>query len=557
MLLNLHISKYTLIDNSDIEFHSGFSVITGETGAGKSILLGALGLLTGERADVKTIKEGANKCTVEAVFKAEGTDISHFFSDNELDFDGSECILRREISINGKSRAFINDTPVTLTQMKALGRKLIDIHSQHQNLLLSESDFQLNILDSIAQNDPLLSTYKEVFSEYKNCSAELASLKENINRKRTDEDYLRYQLEQLDDAHLKEGEQEELEQEQQMLSHAEEIKETLFGICNAFDGEEHNLLEVLSRSSANLSHISRYYPEAQPLSERLESASIELKDIIEELKSKLDDEGSDPSRLREIDERLSFIYDMQRKHRLNSVSELLAKADEIRKQLSLIDDADEILAEKEKKCMSLKKKAEEQASLLSSARRLAAKKLSADIEQRLIPLGMPDIRFVIEITTVDELSGTGADNVKFLFSANKSAPLREISEIASGGEIARVMLCLKAIMSNVVGCPTIIFDEIDTGVSGRIAEQMALTMQKMSHDGRQVISITHLPQIAARGEHHYHVYKQNDDSTTTSNIELLTPDERISEIAYMLSGRNITDAAIKNAHELLEYKNKK
>lgn len=557
MLLNLHISKYALIDNSDIEFHSGFSVITGETGAGKSILLGALGLLTGERADVRTIKEGANKCTVEAVFKAGGTDISRFFSDNELDFDGSECILRREISINGKSRAFINDTPVTLAQMKALGRKLIDIHSQHQNLLLSGSDFQLNILDSIAQNGSLLSTYKRLFSEYKNSSAELASLKENISRKRSDEDYLRFQLEQLDEAQLKEGEQEELEQEQQMLSHAEEIKETLFGICNAFDGEEHSLLEVLSRSSANLFHISRYYPEAQSLSERLESASIELKDIIEEVKSKLDDEGSDPSRLQEIDERLSFIYDMQRKHRLDSVSELLAKADEIRKQLSLIDDADEILAEKERKCVSLKKKAEEQASLLSSARRLAAKKISAGIEQRLIPLGMPDIRFVIKITTADELSGTGADNVRFLFSANKSTPLREISEIASGGEIARVMLCLKAIMSNVAGCPTIIFDEIDTGVSGRIAEQMALTMQKMSHDGRQVISITHLPQIAARGERHYRVYKQNDDSTTTSNIELLTPDERISEIAYMLSGRNITDAAIKNAHELLDYKNNK
>lgn len=552
MLLKLHISKYALIDNTDIDFYPGFSVITGETGAGKSILLGAINLLLGERADVRVIKAGAQKCVVEAVFKSYSIETANFFRENDLDFVDGECIIRREISSSGKSRAFINDTPVTLSQMKELGRNLIDIHSQHQNLLLKGSDFQLSVLDCVAENFSMLSKYKEAYGRYKKCAIELASLKEAIRQKQEDEDYLRYQLEQFDEAWLKDGEQEELEQEQQKLSHIEEIKETLSEVCNAFDNEEQNVTDLLSKSSQQLSRVSKYYPEAQPLSERMDSVGIELKDIIEELKSKLDYDDYDPSRLKEIDERLSLIYDLERKHKLNSIAELILKADKIREQISLIDDADEIVAKKEKEFDSLEKQLREYALKLSASRKKAAKVLSGEMQRRLAPLGMPDLRFEIEIKDLKELSYTGTDNVKFLFSANKNAPLRDISEIASGGEVARVMLCLKAILSNVEGCSTIVFDEIDTGVSGRIAEQMACTMQEMSQGSRQVISITHLPQIAAYGKYHYHVYKTDEQDTTISKIELLSPEQRINEIAYMLSGKNITDAAVKNAKELLE-----
>lgn len=551
MLKTLHIHKYALIDNCNIDFYPGFSVITGETGAGKSILLGAIGLLLGERADTKVISTGAGKCVVEAVFQANGTDIRNFFDSNSLDFYNNECILRREISANGKSRAFINDSPATLAQMKELGRKLIDIHSQHQNLLLGGSDFQMNVLDCVAGNHVLIKQYKKFFSKYSACVSDLAELKEQIDSKRTEEDYLRYQLETFDQACLKDGEQEELEQEQQKLSHVEDINETLCSVYNEIDSEEDNTIDKIMRCSDDLSHIERYFPNAGQLSDRLNSVGLELRDIIDELKTATTYDYDTSSKLRQIDERLTVIYDLERRHHLNSVAELLAKAEDMRKQISLIDDADELLAHKEAECKSLKLQVEQIARELSITRKKAAELIIMEMKRRLVTLGMPDMKFDVEVTQTTELTKNGWDKIRFLFSANKNIPTRDISDIASGGEIARVMLCLKAIISNVSDYPTVIFDEIDTGVSGRIAEQMARIMQEMSSDGKQVISITHLPQIAACGENHYRVYKQTDDVATNSMIELLSSEQRIQEIAYMLSGKNITTAALDNARELL------
>lgn len=554
MLRKLFISKYALIDLSEIEFFPGFSVITGETGAGKSILLGAINLLLGERADIRTIKSGAQKCVVEAEFTMAGDDVSAFFAEYDLDFTDGECIIRREISTNGKSRAFINDTPVTLSQLKALGCKLIDIHSQHKNLLLGGMDFQLDVLDCVAGNSTARNDYREAFEKFKKCRGELESLQEAIKNKRDDEDYLRFHLEQLEEANLKDGEQEELEQEQQKLSHIEDIKGAVCEVCNSLDNGEQDITETLSRNSQLLSRISPYYPEAQALSERLESVSIELKDIIDELKSKINDDDYDPSRLQEVDDRLSIIYDLERKHKVDSIAGLLSKADELRKQVSLIDDADEILKQKEAEFSNMEKLVRERAAHLSQSRKEAAQTVSKEVQRRLAPLGMPSVRFEVEIKPSGEFTKNGADSVRFLFSANRNVPLRDISEIASGGEIARVMLCLKVITSKAEGSPTILFDEIDTGVSGRIAEQMAHTMLEMSRSNRQVISITHLPQVAACGKYHYHVYKIDENGTTISKIELLTPEQRVNEIAYMLSGKDITNAAIKNAKELLENK---
>lgn len=552
MLKKLLIQKYALIDFTDIDFFPGFSVITGETGAGKSILLGAVNLLLGERADVRMIKPGAQKCVVEAVFYSESKEVSNFFVNNDLNFDDNECILRREVSANGKNRAFINDTPATLAQMKELGCSLIDIHSQHKNLLLGGMNFQLNVLDCVAENSSILSEYNKCYDEYIRCFAELENLRNTLNHGQDDEDYLRYQLEQLEAANLRDGEQEKLEQELQRLSHIEEIRETVYEICRAFDNGEQNIAKVLSKGCQSLSRIAGYYPEVQSLSERMKSVRIELDDIIEELKSEFGEDNHNPSRLKEIDERLTLIYDLERKHKSKTIAELLVKAENIREQLSLISDADEIISKKEKKLQIQKKQLEELAENITRSREKAAEILAVEMQQRLALLGMPGVLFDIDIKPTYDFSRNGADTVKFLFSANKNTPPRDISDIASGGEIARVMLCLKAVTANARRRQVIVFDEIDTGVSGRIAEQMAHTMLQMSKNGRQIISITHLPQIAAYGSRHYRVYKTDEGNGANSKIELLTPEQRIMEIAYMLSGKNITKAAVKNAEELLK-----
>lgn len=554
MLKNLKISKYALIDELNIDFHQGFSVITGETGAGKSIILGAIGLILGGRADAKSIKEGADKCVIEVLFEEKSANLAKFFEENDFDNEGDECIVRREILKSGKSRAFINDTPATITQLKELGQYLVDIHSQHQNLLLSGSEFQIGVLDSVAKDSKEYDAYVSAFEKYKHKISELSKLRKEISSRQEDEDYLRYSLQQLEAANLKENEQEELEREQQLLSHAEEITSALSETCLAMDGEEQGITDTLSRCADSLSRISKYLPEAESLSERLNSVCIELRDIYDELRNKSDNEDYNPSRLQEVDDRLSTIYDLERKYRLDSFEELLKKTEELRSQLEVIEDSSDILEKKEKECEKLREEVTDKASVLTDKRKKASEKLTTEMLKRLKPLGMPDVKFSVEIEPLPNPEISGADSIKYLFNANKSASKREISEIASGGEIARIMLCLKAIVSEVKGLPTIIFDEIDTGVSGRIAEQMAITMQNISVSGTQVICITHLPQIAAKGNYHYLVYKKNEKGITNSKIEKLTEQGRLEEIAKMLSGSEITDAALENARELLNNK---
>lgn len=554
MLRNLKISKYALIDELNIDFHQGFSVITGETGAGKSIILGAIGLILGGRADAKSIKEGADKCVIEVLFEEKSANLAKFFEENDFDNEGDECIVRREILKSGKSRAFINDTPATITQLKELGQYLVDIHSQHQNLLISGSEFQIGVLDSVAKDSKEYDAYVSAFEKYKHKISELSKLRKEISSRQEDEDYLRYSLQQLEAANLKENEQEELEREQQLLSHAEEITSALSETCLAMDGEEQGITDTLSRCADSLSRISKYLPEAESLSERLNSVCIELRDIYDELRNKADNEDYNPSRLQEVDDRLSTIYDLERKYRLDSFEELLKKTEELRSQLEVIEDCSDILEKKEKECEKLREEVTDKASVLTDKRKKASEKLTTEMLKRLKPLGMPDVKFSVEIEPLSNPEISGADSVKYLFNANKSASKREISEIASGGEIARIMLCLKAIVSEVKGLPTIIFDEIDTGVSGRIAEQMAITMQNISASGTQVICITHLPQIASKGNYHYLVYKKNEKGITNSKIEKLTEQGRLEEIAKMLSGSEITDAALENARELLNNK---
>lgn len=550
MLQNLKIQNYALIAELEVRFYDGFSVITGETGAGKSIILGAIGLILGERADVKSIRDGAAKCVVEAVFGFKDGDagIDGFMSRNDFDYDSRECIVRREISKSGKSRAFINDTPATVAQLRELGESLVDIHSQHQNLLVSGSAFQMDVLDTVASDEKERREYSSCYKNYRQKSAELEKLKQEIAQRRNDEDYIRYSLQQFDAASLREGEEEALETEQKKLAHAEEITEALTRTYHSLDNEDGGSVSSLSRCADDMARISAFLPEAKELSERLQSVCIELRDICDELGEKVDNDEFDPSRLQEIDDRLSLIYDMERKFHASSYEELLKKERELREQVETIDDGDTLLAERQKECDGLLAKTKEAGAKLTKKRTSAAARLSQEMAGLLAPLGMQNARFRAEIRPAAQAGASGMDDVAFLFSAGKSSEMREIGAIASGGEIARIMLCLKSIISSAKGLPTIIFDEIDTGVSGRIAEQMAKTMQGISKNGTQVICITHLPQIAARGRHHYRVYK--DEAAT--HIELLSEQGREQEVAKMLSGDKVTAAAISNARELLE-----
>lgn len=553
MLQSIHIQNYALIDKLDIDFTPGFSVITGETGAGKSIILGAIGLLLGQRADVKAIKNGTSKCIVEARFCIASYGLESFFQELDLEYDPEECILRREVYASGKSRAFINDSPASLNQMKALGEKLIDVHSQHQNLLLNKEGFQLNILDILAQDEKQLEAYKQVYRHYKDISNTLEELIIQAEKSRQDEDYLRFQLEQLEEASLHSGEQTELEQEAETLSHTEEIKANLYKAQQLIDGTEANgILSQTKDCQQALQNISNVYPSASEWVERLRSCYIELKDIAHDLSVAEAETEFNPERLDYVNERLNLIYNLQQKHRVTTIEALLELAENYRHQLNDISSFDERIAELNQQKEALYNKVLEQARQLTNLRTKSAHHIEEQMKKLLIPLGMPNVRFAVELTSRKEPDLNGLDNVTFLFSANKNGALQNVASVASGGEIARVMLSLKAMIAGAVKLPTIIFDEIDTGVSGSIAEKMALIMRDMGRQNRQVISITHLPQIAARGTTHYKVYKKDTETGTNSYIHRLTPEERVKEIAHMLSGSVLTEAALNNARALLE-----
>lgn len=550
MLRSLYIQNYALIEKLDIDFGSGFSVITGETGAGKSIILGAIGLLLGQRADVKSIRQGAAKCVIEARFEIAGYGMRPFFEENELEYE-DECILRREVYASGKSRAFINDTPASLVQMKELGEQLIDVHSQHQNLLLNKEGFQLNVLDILAHDEEELNNYQSLHREWKQVQQDLEDLIVLAEQNKADEDYIRFQLEQLEDAQLAAGEQEELEQEADTLSHAEEIKAGLFRAGQVMNSDEGGLLSALKECLNTMLGLQKVYPSAGELAERLESSYIELKDISQEVSGKEEEIEFNPVRLEEVNDRLNLIYTLQQKHRVTTVDELLALADDYAAKLANITSSDEQIEELKVRSEALYSKVKKQAAVLTKLRTAAAREVEKQMAARLIPLGMPNVRFRVEIGARKEPGIHGADTVNFLFSANKNGALQSISSVASGGEIARVMLSVKAMIAGAVKLPTIVFDEIDTGVSGEIADRMADIMQEMGDSDRQVISITHLPQIAARGRAHYKVYKQDNETETNSHIRRLADKERIEEIAHMLSGATLTDAALNNAKALL------
>lgn len=551
MLKQLYIKNFTLIDELDIRFNSGFSVITGETGAGKSIILGAIGLLLGQRADSKQVKAGAGKCTVEAHFDLSWYDFRDFFDGNDIDYDAGDCILRRELSSGGKSRAFINDTPVQLTLMRSLGEQLIDIHSQHQNLLLQKEDFQLNVIDIIAKDNEALTCYRKAYAAYNNKVAELEKLKADIEQNRKDEEYIRFRYNEICSARLERGQQEELEQENETLSHSEEIKTALFEADNILNGDDNGVVDKVRIAAQCLHDIEPVFPHAQDVAGRLDAVHVELKDIAMEVGSDVEDIEFDPARLEAINVRLDTIYSLEQKFRVNTIDELIGIQDGLKTRLDNIDNSDGEIAVLLKEVEDLRNDCNSLAQVLTGLRKDSAKVIEEEMKLRLIPLGIPNVRFEISFE-VKPLSANGCDKVQFLFSANKNTPLQPVSQVASGGEIARVMLSLKAMISGAVKLPTIIFDEIDTGVSGKIAQKMAFIMQEMGQCNRQVISITHLPQIAALGSTHYKVYKEDTENGTASHLRLLNGEERVKEIAQMLSGDDISEAAINNAKELLK-----
>ena len=553
MLKKLDIRNFTLIDHLEMALYPGFSVITGETGAGKSIVIGAIGLLLGNRADAKLVKRGCDKCIIEATFDLSiyhSDVLKDFFEDNDLDYEPEECLLRREVNANGKSRAFINDTPVTLALMRELGEQLIDVHSQHQNLLLSKEDFQLNVVDIIARDRQQLADYRAAFAEYRSAQRRLEELREQIATSRDNEDFLRFQQKELSEANLASGEQEQLEQEAELMSHAEDIKRALHEADYGLSGDDTGIVNLTRSIAAQLRSVADVYPDAQELAERLESCFVELKDISQEIASKVDDVEYDPQRFNLITQRLDTIYTLQQKFHVQTVDELLDRLNGINAQLDNIDNSDEELQELERSVEKLHAVCVEKAFVLTDMRRKSAMVVEQELSKLLVPLGIPKVRFKVEVSPAD-LSTNGADKVMFLFSANSSTDMQPVSQVASGGEIARVMLSLKAMISKAIGLPTIIFDEIDTGVSGRVAEQMAHIMRDMGKANRQVLCITHLPQIAAAGSTHYKVAKQETEQGTVSTMTQLSDEQRITEIAQMLSGSDVSQAAVDNAKSLL------
>ena len=550
MLRQLYIKNFALIDELDMEFRQGFSVITGETGAGKSIILGAIGLLLGQRADSKTVKMGADKCVIEAHFDLSRYDMAEFFEQNEIEYDAQDTIIRRELTAAGKSRAFINDTPVQLALLKELGERLVDVHSQHQNLLLNTQDFQLSVVDIIAGDQAALDDYKTVFLRYQDTARRLERLKNDIEQNRQQVEFLQFQYEELSAARLVDGEQEELEQRSDTMTHSEDIKTALFEAETSLTGGDGNVVGKLKTIASALKGIERVFPDAAEMAERVEGSYIELKDLAQEVSSRLEDIDFDPAELDRVNARLDRIYDMEKKYRVETVASLLEIQKDLQTKLLNIENGDDALLQLQQQLDSDAVLCRQKADTLTALRRKASKQIEQEMHRRLVPLGMPNVRFEVSVTQT-VLAKNGQDKVAFLFSANTSTALQPVSQVASGGEIARVMLALKAMISGAVRLPTIIFDEIDTGVSGKIAEQMARIMHEMGSQNRQVISITHLPQIAALGTTHYKVYKEETAHGTTSHMLLLSDEERVAEIAQMLSGSNVSEAAIQNAKQLL------
>ena len=553
MLKQLYIRNFTLIERLDMTFREGFSVITGETGAGKSIILGAIGLLKGQRADSKLIKRGADKCVIEAHFDLSRYGMEAFFIDNDVEYDPDDCIVRREITASGKSRAFVNDTPVPLSVLKELGEQLIDVHSQHQNLLLGTQDFQMEVVDIIAEDRHLINDYRAAFDKYRLKQYQLDEMRRQIENNKANADFLQYQYDELSAASLIEDEQKELEALSNQMSHYEDIKTALYQADNALSGEGNGVTENLRTAINALHSIESVMPKAGELASRMDADYIDLKDIADEVEAQLDNVDFDPKRLDNINDRLDKIYSLEKKYHLDTVEQLIHMRDTLRKQLENIENGDGDLRILEGEVEKTHKEAEAKAATLSEARHKAARKIEKEISQRLVSLGMPNIQFVICLTSTD-LTPSGADKVAYMFSANKNVPLQPAAQVASGGEIARLMLSLKAMISGAVKLPTIIFDEIDTGVSGKIAERMAEIMCEMGNNERQVISITHLPQIAAMGATHYKVFKEDKDDVTVSTMTMLSAEDRVREIAQMLSGSDISEAAINNAKALLKYK---
>lgn len=550
MLKSLHIKNYALIDSLDIDFMKGFSVITGETGAGKSIILGALSLILGQRADIKSIKQGESKCVIEGIFDVSEYDLKAFCEEKDIEYDQESYIIRREILSTGKSRAFINDSPVTLNDLKELGDQLIDIHSQHQNLLLSDNRFQMQVIDILAGNMQLLKEYQKSFKEYKSAEKALKELMEAAQKSKEEEDYLRFQYEALHDASLSNGEQEELESELETLNHAEDIKTALFKIHTLLSDDDRGIVSQL-KDALNTSHsLTRIYPKAEDIVKRTEAAYIDLKDLSSDMERRAEDVEFNPERLAFIESRLDLIYSLQKKHRVSSVSELIDIYRELASKLQEIDSSEEQIEARRKEVHSKSEKMLGLAENLSDRRLAEIPNIEKDLVSKIAYLGMPNVQFKCEAVAKEQPDLSGQDDLLFLFSANKNAALQPVSDVASGGEISRLMLCLKSMIAGATSLPSIIFDEIDTGVSGEIADKMGFIMQEFGQN-MQVIAITHLPQIAARGANHYKVYKSDEAETTVTNLIRLSESDRITEIARMLSGATLTDAAIQNAKVML------
>mgnify|MGYP003290633679 CR=1 FL=1 len=552
MLKELHISNYVLIDRLDISFSHGFSVLTGETGAGKSIILGALNLLLGGRSDARTISHGKDRCTIEGHFELERYGLEPFFEENGLDYDASDTILRRELTQAGKSRSFINDTPVSQVQLKQLGNLLIDIHSQHRNLALGTQSFQLATLDSIAANDSLYNRYLKDWELWTNLKEKLEGLKNRSQTDASELDYLKFQLEGICSAKLADGEQEQLEQEAELLEHAEDIKQDLFQAWQILDGEQESVVQLSRQAVQSLRSAARNFPGVKELEERMESCIIELRDIADTAGQAQESISFDPARQESVNERLDLIYSLEKKHHKDSIAQLLEYADSIQSRLKVALNSEDDILELEKQTAKALEEMKKSAGALSASRQKAAQTVKKQISGLLVPLGIPNVRFSVELGSGEHFERSGADSVRFMFSANKAQPLQELSDVASGGEIARVMLCIKSLIAGARMLPTVIFDEIDTGVSGAVAQRMAQLMKQMATGNRQVIAITHLPQIAALGENHYKVFKKDYADGTHSSIIQLDEESRIREIAGMMSGETLSQAALDNAKALIE-----
>ncbi|GAB6393936.1 MAG: DNA repair protein RecN [Bacteroidales bacterium] len=551
MLKSLFIRNYVLIDHLDIRFDESFTVMTGETGAGKSIILGALSLALGQRADTKSIKSGADKCVIEAVFDISAYRLEHFFAENALEYDAETCILRRELFASGKTRAFINDSPAPLNVVKELGNRLIDIHSQHQNLLVADNKFQLRVVDVMAGNEPLLRQYREAYARYLSLKKELKELEEKARQSKQDEDYIRFQLQQLDEVKPVAGEQEQWEAEQKLLTHAEDIKGSLFRIAERLNGEGQGGIQSIKEALSIAQTLERFYPSIKEAIGRLRTACIDLTDLAAEINATKEDIEYNPERLQWVNGRLNTLYSLLQKHRLSSIDELLALQETYRRQLNEMDFFGEQIAHLTQQTAAAHQRLSECAVQLSGQRKAAAESISAQLTGSLSQLGMQYARFRIDFTLKNEPESDGIDDVCFLFSANRNGALERVAQAASGGEISRLMLCVKAMIAGYTALPAIIFDEVDMGVSGDTADKMGNIMRELSAK-MQVIAITHLPQIASKGQGHYLVYKEDLPEHTVTQIRKLGADERINEVARLLSGASLTEAAIANARDLLQ-----